>query len=1486
MTPKLSAKKRALAATTAKTVANMAQSTNSSSEKSTTLSITPISTDRSSTSMSETSDTSPVSASSATTSSSTYSTSVDKALPVFISNTSPDSLDETVYEYLNKLADGPKSPSDESIQAHDTQKISKKTRKRKMRKDTTKSNSGESLATVGSHTSGKQITSIKSMPLPPPLSQPPIETQDNTLRINNKDEQMLIEAARVLVIDDQIKIDEKASLKQVNLDEARKEPTITNNNGHNNNDDNPVALCEPLKQKELDNVVSPTNLTDKMMAVKSNDTDRRDLSPNIRMYNPQKDNTLVLDSEKEVCFEQKDIIPGMQPRSRQQNRRQPSVTVMGPEERFLGEDELFREGENVPGILTKLREWEDASEKIVRDTIQCLFKDNDMELSYISILSTINVLSNKFGQEPGKSAIVPSYIRKAHQSARKDARERIGKLYSKLLKIMTRSSIAEALSQEIAQQGTVSPEALYLKLYNAIQDAGYTLQDQDHLQMCQFLLDRQTIEEATICLNKIDSRRWNSAIYRASITCHLFSKPRHLHEAEVVLDRYLEHIKMPLLLFLNTNKPNSNPTLEQSYREKERNNKALVKKWFKLQLDASKWEEIKSQYGRRRARLLDAPENIERFSLTTVLDSDHRSISGTPNILKECSRRGSTASSISTTSSAFTIPQVEIATSVTVVQQPPSNILKQPPPTPASTSSIISPFSFFSSFMSFQRRNSYSSRGNNCNSNATVNPNPTVMASPTQTIPPNLPCQQNMSCSNKYQINRYLTALDNGMLEECIDHKQFQYGWEKVYERMGPALEDKDTAKIAMRLCKRAFLGHGGLGPNQPGSPNILAKDMCFEDERSIQEIEGDGVDDSSDEDESKAWETIKTSLKEKVPDKRAITTVAKKVKQEDPEIWEARAWVIYNKAMMNPLLFNSNGGSPTGYPIQLQPPPSIYNGTSRYHYGNNASSTSSMSLVSAPHATTATTTMAGTSSLTVFLHNIMTVAINSPEKSSRFLKAFKIYSTMRNDPLNQYQAQLRDPFVMTCMIKAIYDAVLAIMRTQKQQQQQRQNQDDAFNSMHLSDPEPTLRATSKQPTMTIGPLIDLAFEIYADMRNVGPIRNLPQLSALAPSSPTSHAPGIPIVSNNIGCSSSSISSMSMFFQLSNRSSTPSSSAVDLSACSANTMMTQSSSKPSLTTSIFTRASSSSSSIATSANSSTGASAVTEIILQDLNPTLIPSVQARRLPSELYLALLHLCIQVPLSGIQQSFRVVKTITTDMMSNKSGQQPANLDRHLAAALQFYHDQWMCRPQELKVRRGSCCDIGKDNNSKTGNRYEGDDGCIFREWMYRSDEYVLKHMSASHTSSDGPFVFDLSDTSAVNTAIASTFVKASDPSVKVDVPLPSDAEVNTAAQEGNATEAWEESSQYSISKHDADLDELDQYLRARAVATEKSQVNINSRGDSSMDTNNSWMDSVDHDTCNDRFYWDLWGRQDHVLQNIRFSRRRARMLWRHVGSLRDM
>ncbi|KAF9102386.1 hypothetical protein BGX29_004648 [Mortierella sp. GBA35] len=501
---------------------------------------------------------------------------------------------------------------------------------------------------------------------------------------------------------------------------------------------------------------------------------------------------------------------------------------------------------------------------------------------------------------------------------------------------------------------------------------------------------------------------------------------------------------------------------------------------------------------------------------------------------------------------------------------------------------------------------------------------------------------------------------------------------------------------------------------------------------------------------------------------------------------------------MMNPFFLNSSG-SPSNSPTQSQSPGvAIGSGANSSIATANRGNGIFLSPVSA---------MAGTTALSVFLHNILTVAINSQEQSSRYLKAFRIYSTMRNDLSNQYQSQLWDPFVMTCMIKVIYDTVLVLVRAQDQQQ--RQQPLASAQQRRLSVSSQIQQQQQRPPQMTIGPLIDLAFEIYADMRNVWPIRHLPRLSALAPSTPV------------------------------------------------------------LKTPLTSQAS------ATTANGSIGSRA--QLNLQ-------ANIQVRRLPSELYLALLHLCIQVPLSGVSVSSQVVKTIVADMISTKPGQQPANLDRHLAAALQYYHDQWMCLTQELKGRRrchssgqrdaepgfDGCFGELEERETNTEEEPEEEEKeevekgeCIFRRWIYRSEEYVFKHMAASSSSASSS-----SNSLADNTATSA-------------VPIDADEILSPTLEDRD--------SPFEVSKYDADLDELDRYLDEKKADDSSSNGHSNNRrrGSNSSEAcagaKNSWMDGLDHDTCSGRFYWDMWSREDLVLQGIRFSRRRARMLWRHVGSL---
>ncbi|KAG0057934.1 hypothetical protein BGZ89_001729 [Linnemannia elongata] len=1124
-----------------------------------------------------------------------------------------------------------------------------------------------------------------------------------------------------------------------------------------------------------------------------------------------------------------------------------AVTEIGTEthiEPIEYEDKVMTE---TPVVHNQFNSWSRASERVVMGAIQCLTETKDMELSYVSLLSAITVLNSRYtdcddhGRVYGsKSTVKAPENMRAVAAAAIGAEDPVGKLYAQLLSILTRPSVVNDLEKEIVRQGVISSDALYFRLYNSILNAGYHLQDEDHVHLGQFLFDRQNTKDALDCLDKIDPTRWTGHIYRLAISCHLFTKPRHLHEAEILFDQYLTHNKSlsSSSSFFSSSTSSSATNQGKSMRgsrtpkdmDREQFNKSLIQSWFKQQLDASKWNEIKAQYERRRARLLDAPSNIERFSASLLqLDSVSGGLSEHKKERSSVSRASFVADHGSVTPGST--ESLAAAARTAGITQAPTPVAPEPAP-PVAAQPKLSSFSLLSMFRSSK---------------------PTSIAPPVPTIQTRDICRPSpfpSASTRTVQVNRHLTILDNGMLEECVNHKQFEYGW-SIYEGMGPLLEDKDTAKIAMRLCKRAFLGHGGLGPNSPGSPSVLAKDIYIEDET----VQSAAIDDLS----------ACTGAGGVGPDRS-------KAVQEDPEIWEARAWVIYNKAMVNPYFLNLTV-SPSNSPTQTQSPSVVPSATS------SASATIGTSRGSGT-LTSPISSMAGTTALSVFLHNTLTIAINSQERSSRYLKAFRIYSTMRNDPLGQYQSQLRDPFVMTCMIKAIYETVLILVRAQDQQRhRQQQQQQQSFSSSATSQQRrasvsslaPNQQQQSQQ--MTIGPLIDLAFEIYADMRNVGPIRHLPRLSALAPSTPT---PRTPQTAQDVTASSNMGSSMSIFFQLASRTPASSSTAVDLSACGVTAPSNEVSavnSANTLTTSATTE--SANGSYLTSTTSSSSSHAL-PCVLQDLNSTLRPTILARRLPTELYLALLHLCIQVPLSGVSASSQVVKTIVADMVSTKPGQQPANLDRHLAAALQVYHDRWMCRTVELKGRRRCQSSSGRrahvdesdggeeefeevvleakeiEQNDDDSEEEVEEGGCIFHGWMYRPEEYVLKHMASS----------------------------------------PSDFTTNnntsTDADEILSPSTEEKDSPFEVSKYDADLDELDRYLDEKKVGL-ADEDNNNSSGGIGQNTSegaagaNSWMEGLDHDTCNGRFYWDMWNREDPVLQEIRFSRRRARMLWRHVAEL---
>ncbi|KAF9192574.1 hypothetical protein BGZ50_008405 [Haplosporangium sp. Z 11] len=1035
--------------------------------------------------------------------------------------------------------------------------------------------------------------------------------------------------------------------------------------------------------------------------------------------------------------------------------------------------------------------WIAASEAAVTDAIECLTRNKDMERSYASILSVINVLNRKKGVPEDDS------------SARRDtenaptSRMAMDRECSTLLKIMTRGTITHVFSKEVKRQGDISPNSLYLKLYSAMQNAGIQLQDSDHRRACQFLFDQHNTEDALGCLNRIDPLRWNSITYRAAISCHLFSKPRHLYEAEVLLSRYIahnrasyQHLPMDKSRSASAHQPLADQDEEQAKR-------AMIKKWFKLQIDSSHWEEIKARYEWQRTSLLDTPKDIGQSPISPLV-GDHK-------LLWNQEMRRDRVSDQEQRSPAGN-NEVEIPHS-----------LREAPEQSATTRRGLSFLSVFN----------FSKTRDTLPAKQTV-----------RTTPCFIRISQPLSTGlTSPQDRRQLTILHNSMLEECVNHKQFEYGWNQVYERMDPALEDRNTAKVAMRLCKRAFLGHGGLEPHFPASPSAPARDIRFkvyyhEDivDGRVNESQSDGG--ANDLDGRVGSGQIGNNSK---------TQPLCQAKQGDPEIWEARAWAIYNKAMMNPFFFTS-AYSPSGSPTQSSHPSGGHT-TNLYHqyrHGNAFSAAGDKS-ANGTKTTSPTNVTMGMGALTVFLHDILTVAINSPERSSRYLKAFKIYDRMRNDPQNQYQSQLRDPFVMTCIIKIIYDTVLTAAKTSGHQ---RERTSTIITSNSLD-----------KPAMTIGPLMDLAFEIYADMRNVGPIRDLPRLPALAPSTPiyktpTTLAPtgAVPLNSDAAG-------------NLTNENSNDVAASVRI--------------IPPVQHQYY-------------------AGNDHKVILQALNPTLQPNLHTRRLPNELYLALLHLCIQVPLSGLEQSSRVVKAIVTDMMSTSPpGQQPANLDRHLAAALQVYHDRWMCRPKKLKERDpydprypGHCdVDDGELGNKREGenesrgcswkNMRIGDGGCVFHGWMYQPEEYVLEHMTSSTESSSISTPTD--ELCNITEHTSFTAVKnAERPSTSSS----SSCTRNSLLGENSCTLAnadENESPHYGISRHDADLDELDQYLLERAFLadTESTSGNPNTG-------HNRWMDGLDRDTCNNRFYWNLWSREDPELQKIRFSRRRARMLWRHVGN----
>ncbi|KAG0046956.1 hypothetical protein BGZ83_007886 [Gryganskiella cystojenkinii] len=811
-----------------------------------------------------------------------------------------------------------------------------------------------------------------------------------------------------------------------------------------------------------------------------------------------------------------------------------------------------------------LSSWDMASETVANVALQCLSKDKDMELSYVALLSALTVLQTEQDQS---TTIIEQ------ESASKEiveAKKRVAGVYSRILSLMCVPSTVDGLAKEIQQQGVMAPESLYSQFYGSIQQAGYDLQDEAYLAMAQYWMNRGNFEDAQECLHRIDTASWSGPAYRTSIRCLLMSKPRQLRDAESTLHHWI--------------------TLQPDQENKSR-------AWFQLQLEASRWEDAKTLYERKRSRLLDAPTNLDRVNaeaetrLTPQALHDHQLHEQQSMSPPRQTHQRSVSITSSTTTSSLRHSPTQKVISVSGHQRSPSGQQRTPATatawpsgaaanataTAAPTAVAKGTFSFLSSF----KFGAKSSEG----STATTTAGSTVHTA--------LPSRLNVS--------RHLTVLDNIMLEDCIAHKQFEYGWRNIYERMGPSLEDGDTSRIAMRLCRRAFLGHGGLSLDQPGSPNTVAKDTYF-----------DAID----------LDVLKDDSLPKPSDR-------------DPALWEARAWVIYNKAMLNPHALHSKTTGATT-PLLL---PGDLAGT-------------------------------GSSPMAMFWHDILTISIHSPEVSSRYLKCFKVYVSIRSDPL--HHQQLRDPFVMSCMLKGVYDAALAIVHNADQPPSPLPA-DQSLEALKRHRRTSSLSLNRKQP-ITLGPIIDLAFEIYADMRQVGPIRHLPSLLTLAPSSPSK------------GSQKGSETPPRVSLAESRRSDV-------------------------LDNKVPSTEISRKSSVSVSSRSSIGDLSMP--VFQDLNPTLKPNPQAKSLPVQLYLGWLHLCIQVPVFRL--SSMVVKTIVADLHQSEAGAKAIRQDNHLAVALQSYHDTWMCSQVSLTA---------EEESSTTS--------CVFFESMYKpldpnesqSEEPLLK------------------------------------------------------------------------------------------------------------------------------------------------------------------
>lgn len=134
------------------------------------------------------------------------------------------------------------------------------------------------------------------------------------------------------------------------------------------------------------------------------------------------------------------------------------------------------ENENETTALepNQFHSWKAASERVVIGVIQCLTETKDMELSYVSLLSTITVLNSRLDHEGVNDGEVGVPSVAPVEAIETD--DPVGKLYAQLLSIMTRRGVVEGLIKETLRQGVLSQDTLYIRLYKAILNVGYHLQ--------------------------------------------------------------------------------------------------------------------------------------------------------------------------------------------------------------------------------------------------------------------------------------------------------------------------------------------------------------------------------------------------------------------------------------------------------------------------------------------------------------------------------------------------------------------------------------------------------------------------------------------------------------------------------------------------------------------------------------------------------------------------------------------------------------------------------------------------------------------------------------------------------------------------------------------------------------------------------------------------------------------------------------------------